>query len=163
MSKRSKCLAVFSLALLPLTAWAELPVERALPLSIANELSLAGVEACQAKGYAVTVAVVDRAGQLKALARADKAGPHTLDSARQKAYTSASMKRSTAAILEAIQKNPGSQFLYLINGVTPLAGGLPVMGGGEVVGGIGIGGAPAGSIDEECAQAALEKLAEKLK
>jgi uncharacterized protein GlcG (DUF336 family) len=51
----------------------------------------------------------------------------------------------------------------MIDNVMPLAGGLPIQGGGEVVGGIGIGGAPAGALDEECAQAALDKLADALK
>lgn len=151
------------LALSPVTALAELKSEKVLPMSVANELALAGVEVCQSKGYAVSVAVVDRAGKTRALVRADGAGPHTLDSAGRKAYTSASMKRPTSAVLDAIQKNPASTYLWMIDGIIPLAGGLPINGGGEVVGGIGIGGAPTGAIDEECAQAALDKLAEKLK
>lgn len=151
-----------ALLLSPIAAWAELKTEKVLPMSVANELALAGAEACQAKGYAVTVSVVDRAGKTRALVRADGAGPHTLDSAGRKAYTSASMKRATSALLDAIQKNPASAYLWMIDGVIPLAGGLPI-GGGEVVGGIGIGGAPSGVIDEECAQAALDKLADKLK
>lgn len=163
MNTKLMLFAAAALMASPLAANAEMRTEKALPLAVASELALAGVEACQAKGYAVTVAVVDRGGQLRALARADNAGPHTLDSARRKAYTSASMKRSTAALLEGIQKNPGSQFLYQIDGLLPLAGGLPINGGGEIVGGVGIGGAPSGAIDEECAQAALDKVSEKLK
>ena len=49
-------------------------------------------------------AVVDRAGQLRALQRADNAGPHTIDAAQAKAFTSAShcMKcRSKSAISAA--------------------------------------------------------------
>lgn len=156
-------LLALAFALVPLPSLAEMKTEKVLPMNIANELALAGVEACQAKGFAVTVAVVDRAGKTRAMVRADGAGPHTLDSASRKAYTSASMKRPTSAVLEAIQKNSGSAYLWMIDGIIPLAGGLPINGGGEVVGGIGIGGAPAGTTDEECAQAALDKLAEKLK
>lgn len=163
MRKSMRILLVSFLALSPFAALAELRVEKVLDLAVANEIALTGVEVCGSKGYAVSVAVLDRAGQVRALVRADGAGPHTLDSAQQKAYTSASMKRSTAALLEAIQKNPASQFLYQIKGVIPLAGGLPIKGGGEHLGGVGIGGAPAGAIDEECAQAALDRVAEKLK
>ncbi|STQ12380.1 (Y14336) putative extracellular protein containing predicted 35aa signal peptide [Enterobacter cloacae] len=38
------------------------------------------------------------------------------------------------------------------------AGGLPVKEGDEVIGAIGIGGAPGGHLDEACAQAAIDGL-----
>ena len=39
-----------------------------------------------------------------------------------------------------------------------LGGGLPIEFGGEVVGGIGVGGAPGGHLDAACAQAGLESI-----
>lgn len=36
-----------------------------------------------------------------------------------------------------------------------LAGGLPMKLGGAMLGGIGVGGAPSGAIDEDCARAGL--------
>jgi uncharacterized protein GlcG (DUF336 family) len=51
--------------------------ERNMSLDLANQIAAATVAACQAGGYAVTAAVVDRAGGLRALHRADNAGPHT--------------------------------------------------------------------------------------
>ena len=36
------------------------------------------------------------------------------------------------------------------------AGGLPIKIGGALVGGIGVGGAPSGAIDETCARAGLD-------
>jgi uncharacterized protein GlcG (DUF336 family) len=41
-----------------------------------------------------------------------------------------------------------------------LGGGLPIRVEDEVVGGIGVGGAPSGLIDEACAQAGLDSLEE---
>jgi hypothetical protein len=52
--------------------------ERNMSLDLANQIAAAPPAACSANGYNVTAAVVDRAGQLRALHRADNAGPHTL-------------------------------------------------------------------------------------
>jgi uncharacterized protein GlcG (DUF336 family) len=37
-----------------------------------------------------------------------------------------------------------------------LGGGLPIEFGGEIVGGIGVGGAPGAHLDDACAQAGLD-------
>lgn len=39
------------------------------------------------------------------------------------------------------------------------AGGLPIKIGGALVGGIGVGGAPSGAIEETCARAGLDAIA----
>jgi len=143
-------------------AMAQVLTEKNLSLAAANEIAAAAVAECQAKGYAVSAVVVDRAGQLKAAQRADNAGPHTLDSARRKAYTSASARGNTGAMMEASQKNPGAQNLGQIDGFLMLAGGVPIRSGKEVVGGLGVGGAPGGHLDEQCANAALEKAKDRL-
>jgi uncharacterized protein GlcG (DUF336 family) len=44
-----------------------------------------------------------------------------------------------------------------------LAGGLPVKAGDEVVGAIGVGGAPGGEKDEACAQVGMDKIKDRLK
>jgi len=136
--------------------------EKNISLALANEMAAAAVSACAEKNYAVTATVVDRAGQIKAVHRADNAGPHTLDSSRRKAYTAASLREPTSALVDIAQKNPGAQFLWQIDGVILLAGGLPVKAGTDTIGGVGVGGAPAGQIDEQCARAALDKVKDKL-
>lgn len=137
--------------------------ERTMSLELANRVAHAAVSACQANGHSVTVAVVDRAGQLRALARADNAGPHTIDAARAKAFTSASARNATSAMMETAQKNPGAANLVHIPGFLLLGGGVPVRAGDEVIGAIGVGGAPGGHLDEQCATAALAQAAESLK
>ncbi|MDH4873293.1 heme-binding protein [Pseudomonas sp. BN515] len=160
--KPLQLLALSSLAVC-LCAQAEIPSEKYLPLSVSTEIASATVKACTAKGYNVTAAVVDRAGGVRVVMRADKAGPHTLDSARRKAYTSASTKRSTSEILENVQKNPASQHLPMIDGFLILAGGVPIKVGDEVIGAVGVGGAPGGHLDEQCANAGLEAVKDQLK
>jgi uncharacterized protein GlcG (DUF336 family) len=64
------------------------------------------------------------------------AGPHTLDSATRKAYTSASTRAATAVIVENIAKNPSAAELARLEGFLVLAGGVPVKSGDETIGAI---------------------------
>ncbi|HET9823310.1 MAG TPA: heme-binding protein [Burkholderiaceae bacterium] len=137
--------------------------ERNMSLELANQIATATVAACSAGGYNVTAAVVDRAGTLRALQRADLAGPHSVGAAQAKAYTSASARNATTAMLENVQKNPGAATLVDIPGFLVLGGGVPVRVGQEVIGAVGVGGAPGGHLDEQCALAALDKVKDLLK
>jgi uncharacterized protein GlcG (DUF336 family) len=137
--------------------------DKNMSLELANQLAGATVAACQVNGYAVTATVVDRAGTVRAVQRADNAGPHTLAASQQKAFTSASAKNATQAMMESAQKNPAAANLVHIPGFLLLGGGVPVKAGNEVIGAIGVGGAPGGHLDEQCALAALDKAKDLLK
>ncbi len=142
----------------PSTGWSEdLPKESVLPLQLAMRAAQAAIDACKKDGYRVSAAVVDRAGILRAMGRADGAGPHTVDSSRKKAYTAASLRRPTTELAEMIGKMPALQALRDMNNeILMLGGGLPIEIGGEVVGAIGVGGAPGAHLDDACAQAGLD-------
>ncbi len=137
--------------------------EKNMSLDLANQIAGATVAACTAAGYNVSATVVDRAGTVRAVQRADNAGPHTLEASRLKAYTSASAKNSTLAMMEAAQKNPAAANLVHIPGYLLLGGGVPVKAGNEVIGAVGVGGAPGGHLDEQCAVAAIAKVQDQLK
>ena len=157
---------VISLALVPVLGFAqvvaaaeELPREAALPLTLANKAAAAAQEKCKQDGYRVSVAVVDRAGVLKVLMRGDGAGPHTTNSSSKKAYTAASLRRPTSELAELVAKTPALQGLRDIDDkILILGGGLPIEIGGEVVGAIGVGGAPGAHLDDACAQAGLDSI-----
>jgi len=137
----------------------ELPREATLPLSLATKAAAVAVEKCKQDGYRVSASVVDRAGVLKVLMREDGAGPHTTDSSSKKAYTAASLRRPTSELAELINKMPTLQALREMNDrILILGGGLPIEIGGEVVGGIGVGGAPGTQLDDACAQAGLDSI-----
>ena len=136
--------------------------ERNITLELANRLAAATVASCQAGGHAVTATVVDRAGNVRAVQRADNAGPHTLAASAQKAFTSASARNTTLAMMDNALKNPAASNLVHIPGFLLLGGGVPVRAGGEVIGAIGVGGAPGGHLDEQCAMAALEQAKDAL-
>ena len=167
MSKRRMSIAAGGVAIFLLfgvttmqTVYAdELPREAVLPLGMANKAVQAALESCKKDGYRVSVSVVDRAGILRAMGRADGAGSHTVDSSRKKAYTAASVRRPTTELAELINKMPTLQALRDINdGILIVGGGLPIEIGGEVVGGIGVGGAPGAHLDDACAQDGLDAI-----
>lgn len=136
-----------------------LPHETVLPLARASKAAQAAVEQCRKDGYRVSAAVVDRAGVVRALLRADGAGPHTTDSSRKKAYTAASLRRPTTELAELIAKVPAVRALRDMNeDILILGGGLPIEYDGDVVGAIGVGGAPGGHLDDACAQAGLDAI-----
>jgi uncharacterized protein GlcG (DUF336 family) len=135
----------------------ELLKESLLPLSMATKAVQTALEACKKDGYRVSVSIVDRAGVLRAMGRADGAGSHTVDSSRKKAYTAASLRRPTTELAELIAKVPTLQALREMNPeILILGGGLPIDISGDVVGGIGVGGAPGAHLDDACAQAGLD-------
>jgi uncharacterized protein GlcG (DUF336 family) len=156
--------AMLAAGLLPAVGLAQtLPVEKQLPAGLALEAASGAVEACQQQGYRVSATVVDRAGLVRVVLRADGAGPHTLDSSRRKAYTSASMRVRTLQLDERIRSDPASAGIRDIDQLLPLAGGVPISAGNEVVGAIGVGGAPGGDKDEACALAGIDKIKDRLK
>jgi uncharacterized protein GlcG (DUF336 family) len=163
MNHTIRLATVAALALAAATAQASPRTEKNMSLELANQIAAAGVAACTANGYAVAVTVVDRAGTVRAVQRADNAGPHTLAASQQKAFTSASAKNNTLAMMEAAQKNAAAANLVHIPGFLLLGGGVPVRVGNEVIGAVGIGGAPGGHLDEQCAVAAIEKVKDQLK
>jgi len=143
-------------------AAAPVRTERNISLDLAGQIAVGAVAACAASGYAVTATVVDRAGGVRAVQRADNAGPHTLAASERKAWTSASAKAPTQAMMENAQKNAGAANLVYLPGFLLLGGGVPIKAGNDVIGAVGVGGAPGGHLDEQCANAALEKVRAQL-
>ena len=155
-----RTIALATALLAPAAAFAqELPTAPYLPLDMATEAAQTAVEACSAEGYNVSVAIVARSGNTKVLLRADNAGPHTVGSSTGKAFTSASLGRDTAGLAGFIGGNPENNGLRDMDSRLVIqAGGLPIKIGGALVGGIGVGGAPSGDLDANCARAGLDAI-----
>ena len=145
------------------TVHGQVLTERNISLALAKTIGEAAVAACKADGYDVTVAVVDRGGDLKLLLRADNSNPHNADLARRKAYTSRTF--GVTSMEFAKRTNGASEFSgqrYLVD-VIPLGGGVPIMMGNERIGGLGLSGAPTQEADEKCAMAAMAAVKGALK
>ena len=127
--------------------------------SISSELAQKMVDEAMAKarqlGVAENVAILDDGGNLKAFSRMDGTPIPTIEIAQNKAYT-ALFGVSTQDFFSFIQGDPS-----LLAGIPTLArvaawgGGFPIKLNGEVVGAIGVSGAPTVQNDVDCARAAL--------
>ncbi|MDX6313793.1 MAG: hypothetical protein QOF84_1251 [Streptomyces sp.] len=127
--------------------------------SISSELAQKMVDAAVAKarelGVSENVTVLDDGGNLKAFSRMDGAPILSIEMAHNKAYT-ALFGVSTQEFFNFIQGDPS-----LLAGIPTLArvaawaGGFPIKVGGEVVGAIGVSGAPTMDSDIACASASL--------
>jgi uncharacterized protein GlcG (DUF336 family) len=125
----------------------------------AFELAKEAVQQCQMKGYNVTATVVDVTGNVIAQLRFNNAGKHTLNSSRQKAFTAVSMKQPTGKLMKLIVDKPILKPLQnMDDNLLFLAGGIPLTVNNTVVGAIGVGGAPGGHLDVECAEGAIKKV-----
>lgn len=140
-----------------------------LSAQLANELVGESVANCAQKGYKVVAVVVDLDGVRQALLRGDGAPIHSMDNAYYKAYTAASLtlarkEETTKAIADRLAKNaPSTVPQTPLPNVTYAQGGVAVMAGGNIIGAIGVSGAPGGNLDEDCARAALAKIKERMK
>jgi len=161
-TRKSVAAAVTALSLWALSGHVsaqDFPTQKVLPLELSTQAAMAAIKKCHDDGFKVSVAIVDQAGLLKVQLKADGAGPHTLDSSRRKAYTANSLRDSTHKYAVLVAQKPELQSLTRLNdNILLLGGGFPIKIGGEVVGGIGVGGAPGIEFDEICASAALKIL-----
>lgn len=109
-------------------------------------------------GFKVTVTVVDKSGQTLAVQRHHNAGVHTIRASYKKAYTANSQKRETAEIAKGIKDGTIPEDVrFLDENILAMDGGIPIYINGQVVGGIGVGGAH-GAADVAIAKAGLEVL-----
>jgi uncharacterized protein GlcG (DUF336 family) len=129
---------------------------------MATAMVAAAVAKCEQNGAGLTIAVVDRQGQLRAMLVADTAAPHHVELAQRKAYTALTARRSSADWAKATE--PGSRIAgqRSMAKVIPLAGGVPVKVGEETIGAVGVSGSST-EPDEVCAMAAVAGVADQLK
>ncbi len=120
------------------------------------------LESCRKQGYQVAVAVTDRSGLLQVLLRDRFAGAHTVTVAADKAWTAASFRQSTLEFGRETQAGKPMSAIRDVPRVIAAGGGLPIEGGGSMLGAIGVSGAPGGEADESCAKAGIKAIADSL-
>lgn len=129
---------------------------RRLSLEDARVL-IAGARAkAQEIGVPMCIAVADDSGQLIAFERMDGGKITSTFIAQDKAFTAAGAKRTTESYWQASQPGkPAYGINTAIGGrLSVVAGGIPVIVDGEVVGAVGVSsGTPAQ--DAECAEAGI--------
>jgi uncharacterized protein GlcG (DUF336 family) len=126
-------------------------------------MAQAAMEACREQGYQVGVTVVDRFGIPQVFVRDRYAGAHVYETSRRKAWTAVSFRTSTTDLDRATNPGEISQGIRHLTEALPLGGGLMVeTGAGDLVGGIGVSGAPGPDLDDVCAQAGIAAIEDQI-
>jgi uncharacterized protein GlcG (DUF336 family) len=125
-----------------------------LTLDGAGRISAAAEAEARRQGWNVCIAVVDFYGNLLHFVRMDDTQSASNEIAIGKARTAAMFRRSSKTMADAVAATPGMLNFPLI----PVQGGLPLIAGGEAVGGIGVSGVKSQD-DEIIARAGADVLA----
>src|SRR6267154_1172734 len=149
------------IAALSTSVFAQLPTSRVLTLDVADTIAKEAMAKCRADGYKVTVLVVDGLNAPKAMIRDDGATASTAEVAKMKATATMLYNRPSgpATPPPAGTANPPATIPGTINA----QGGVPIKVGDVTIGAVAVSGAPGGDKDAACANAALAKLADKLR
>ena len=134
------------------------PIKR-MSLDTALKAARATIDACRKEGVQIAVTVVDRGGHPQVVLRDVLAPDLTLKVSQAKAYAAMSFVTPTSQLQERFARpfDPPA-----VGGLVITAGGIPIQAGGELVGGIGVSGAPSGEIDERCARQGYDAIIEDL-
>jgi uncharacterized protein GlcG (DUF336 family) len=150
-----------ALASLTTAAFAQLPNSKILTVDVAQTIAQEAMAKCRADGYKVTVLVVDGLNAPKAMLRDDGATASTTEVAKMKATATMLYNRPSgpATPPPAGQAAPPATIPGTINA----QGGVPIKVGDATIGAVAVSGAPGGDKDAACANAALAKVADKLR
>ena len=158
---RSLMIAAAALAL-AVPAQAQLLEHKDLSLATALVIATTAADTCKTNGHRVSVTVVGREGQVIVALRGDGASPHTIENSQRKAYTARTFRISSGEFAKRVKDNPTTGAVHL-TGIVAAQGALPIKLGDDVIGAVGVSGAPGGEKDEVCSQAGLDKIADQLK
>jgi len=139
----------------------DLPSRKVLTLPVAQSMAQDALAACAAKGYHVSVLILDDAGRMKVYLRADGAGNATSEIARMKANSVLAFGRPSGPPPNLPAGAPVPP--PLLPGTINAQGGLPIKVDGQLIGVIAVSGAPGGDKDAACARQALDQVADQLR
>lgn len=148
-------------AVLAASAHAQLPSSKILTVDVAQEIAHEAMMKCRAEGYHVTVLVVDGLNAPKALLRDDGATASTTEVAKMKATATMLYNRPSGPARPLPAGTPAPP--ATIPGTINAQGGVPIKVGEATIGAVAVSGAPGGDKDAACADAALAKVADRLK
>jgi uncharacterized protein GlcG (DUF336 family) len=141
-----------------------------LSAALANELVGETVALCASRGYKVWAVVVNLDGVRIAVLRGDGAPIHSQDNAYYKAYTAASLtlgrnENSTKELADRMAKSaPTTVPQTPLPNVTFAQGAIVIRNADkQIIGSIGVSGAPGGGLDEDCARESLAKIQGRIK
>lgn len=135
---------------------------RSITPDAALRAARAALAACAQSGYQVAVTVTDRAGIPLVMLRDRFAGPHTPETAANKAWSALSFKVDTLALARMTEAGQPSAGIRTLPRVVAVGGGRTIESAGSIVGAIGVSGAPGGEADDGCAAKGIAEIAADL-
>lgn len=146
-------------------AQAELPARKLLPADVLLDIGKAAVADCAAKGHPVAVAILDTRGELRLLVSSPDVSPISIKLSQRKARTAALFGGTSGEVGARFRANAayGQAMMSVDPELSGAAGAVPIRVGGQVIGAVGISGAPGGDVDEACATAGLKAVEARLK
>jgi uncharacterized protein GlcG (DUF336 family) len=81
----------------------------------------------------------------------------SVEIARQKAYTAANFMVATSKLGNRADTPVGR-----VEGLVMTSGGIPIQVAGQMLGAVGVSGAPSGTSDESCAREGVSRVTERL-
>lgn len=109
----------------------------ALDLADCNVCITAALSTAAARGFQLSIAIVDDGGNLLQFARMDEASPASVEGAVEKARAAALTGVETRILEAAVKERPGIATMRRL----AVEGGLPILhSAGQCVGGIGVSG-----------------------
>jgi glc operon protein GlcG len=126
--------------------------KRVLTLTGARIVAAAAEAEAKRLNTTGAVAVVDDGGNLLYLLRIDNTFPAGSYVAMDKARTAATFRMPTRNLEDAVKN--GRTSLVAVSEMTPLAGGVPIVVDGHIVGAVGVSGAANAQQDEDLAKIA---------
>ncbi|XPV69562.1 MAG: GlcG/HbpS family heme-binding protein [Halarcobacter sp.] len=132
--------------------------EKSISRQASNQACLLAIEKAEELNIKINVSVVDNKGLEMAFLRMEDAFIHSIDIAKDKAYTSASFGFPTDTWTTIFKSMPHlEQGFSNRERLVPFGGGLPIFENGIKIGAIGVSG---GTEEEDiiCAKYAIEKI-----
>jgi uncharacterized protein GlcG (DUF336 family) len=130
-----------------------------LSLDTALRIGKAAIDKCRKEGVSVTVTVIDRGGNAQVVLRDTLAMDVTIPISMKKAYTAMEFNSPSGTIGDRFKS---SYDVPKMDELLATAGGIPINIAGNIMGGIGVSGAPSPMIDEACAKAGLSAVSDDL-
>ena len=131
---------IFSMA--AFTAYAEdkeadiLFTTKSLTPEAALTVAKKALDTCRRAGMQVTVAVVDKGGNLQVLLRDRIAGVATVEAAIRKAKTSVTFRVSSTEVVDAVTSSKDLAGIKHLTSILAVGGGIPIQASGETVGAV---------------------------
>ncbi|MFZ3218009.1 MAG: heme-binding protein [Candidatus Acidiferrales bacterium] len=129
------------------------------PVSLENARKAAAPALAEAakNNWTVAVAIVDPSGNLVYYEKMDNTQLASANVSIDKARSAALYKRPTQALQDRLESGAAGLGVLRLQGAVPVAGGIPLVMDGKIVGAIGVSGG-ASSQDAQCAKAGADAL-----